>query len=54
MRVFQKEHGSKLKDLRVARLGGTNVYDGPPRVPNTAKTTCGGVVSRSKVRTSIP
>ena len=54
VRVFQKEHGSKLKDLRVARLGGTNVYDGPPRVPNTAKTTCGGVVSRSKVRTSIP
>ena len=50
VRVFQKEHGSKLKDLRVARLGGTKVYDGPPRVPNTpnTNTTGGGAMSRSK------
>ena len=48
VRVFQKEHGSKLKDLRVARLGGTKVYDGPPRVPNTPNTTGGGAITRSK------
>ena len=52
-RIFQKTHGTKLLALRLVRVGGTKVHDGPPQLPASTFRTPVGNSRRSAARKSF-